>query len=70
MGKQVIMTDDDAPPLGAYSQGFRAGDFIFVTGCGPIGSDGKVKGETVAQAGHCHCRQHRKNSPSGRRISR
>jgi 2-iminobutanoate/2-iminopropanoate deaminase len=49
MPKHVIRTDDASPPLGAYSQGWRAGDFIFVTGCGPIGADGKVKGETVAE---------------------
>jgi 2-iminobutanoate/2-iminopropanoate deaminase len=49
MPKKVIRTDDAAPPLGAYSQGMRAGDFIFVTGCGPIGIDGTVSGETVAE---------------------
>jgi reactive intermediate/imine deaminase len=49
MSKTVIRTDDAAPPLGAYSQGIRAGDFIFVTGCGPIGTDGNVKGDTVAE---------------------
>ena len=49
MPKQVIRTDDAAPPLGAYSQGMRAGDFIFVTGCGPIGIDGTVTGDTVAE---------------------
>jgi reactive intermediate/imine deaminase len=49
MGKQVISTGEAGRPLGAYSQGYRAGDFVFVTGCGPIGPDGKVKGETVAE---------------------
>jgi len=47
MAKYVIQTDKGAPPLGAYSQGWRAGDFIFVTGTGPIGPDGKVKGATI-----------------------
>src|SRR4051812_5698006 len=49
MGKQVISTPDAGPPLGAYSQGMRAGDFIFVTGCGPIGVDGKLSGKTIEE---------------------
>ena len=49
MAKYVIQTDKGAPPLGAYSQGWRAGDFIFVTGTGPIGLDGKVKGATIQE---------------------
>ena len=49
MAKYVIQTDKGAPPLGAYSQGWRAGDFIFVTGTGPIGLDGKVKGTTIEE---------------------
>src|SRR5436305_9631230 len=36
MAKYVIQTRGSAPPQGAYSQGWRAGDFIFVTGTGPI----------------------------------
>jgi 2-iminobutanoate/2-iminopropanoate deaminase len=36
MSKHVIQTKQGAPPQGAYSQGWRAGDFIFVTGTGPI----------------------------------
>jgi len=50
MPKQVIRTDEAGPPLGAYSQGIRAGDFIFVTGCGPIAPEtGKLKGETIEE---------------------
>lgn len=49
MAKQLIITADGSPPLGAYSQGFRAGDFIYVSGTGPIGSDGKVHGETIEE---------------------
>jgi len=49
MAKYVIQTDKGASPLGAYSQGWRAGDFIFVTGTGPIGLDGKVKGATIEE---------------------
>ena len=49
MAKFVIRTEKGAPPVGAYSQGWQAGDFVFVTGTGPIGSDGKVKGETIEE---------------------
>jgi 2-iminobutanoate/2-iminopropanoate deaminase len=50
MGKQIITTSDAGPPLGAYSQGVRAGDFVFVTGCGPIASDtGALKGDTIEE---------------------
>ncbi len=49
MAKHVIQALDGAPPLGAYSHGWRAGDFIFVTGTGPIGADGKVVGDTIEE---------------------
>jgi reactive intermediate/imine deaminase len=48
MPKEVLTTDATRP-LGAYSQGWRAGDFIFVTGCGATDADGNLKGETVAE---------------------
>jgi 2-iminobutanoate/2-iminopropanoate deaminase len=35
MPKQPITTTSGAAPIGAYSQGIRAGDFIFVSGQGP-----------------------------------
>jgi 2-iminobutanoate/2-iminopropanoate deaminase len=49
MAKHVIQAADGAPPLGAYSHGWRAGGFIFVTGTGPIGPDGKVVGDTIEE---------------------
>lgn len=49
MTKQLIHSDEGSPALGAYSQGFRAGDFIFVSGTGPIGPDGQVHGTTVEE---------------------
>ena len=36
MVKQQISTTSGASPIGAYSQGIRAGDFIFVSGQGPL----------------------------------
>jgi 2-iminobutanoate/2-iminopropanoate deaminase len=50
MAKYVIQSKRGAPPLGAYSQGWRAGDFIFVTGSGPIDpATGKLVGDTIEQ---------------------
>jgi kynurenine formamidase len=49
ISKRVIRTDQGAPPLGAYSQAWRAGDFVFVSGTGPIGPDGKVEGNTIEE---------------------
>jgi 2-iminobutanoate/2-iminopropanoate deaminase len=53
MPKQIITTSEAGPPLGAYSQGVKAGDFIFVTGCGPISPEtGKLEGDDIeAQTG-------------------
>jgi 2-iminobutanoate/2-iminopropanoate deaminase len=36
LAKYVITSKRGAPPQGAYSQGWRAGDFVFVTGTGPV----------------------------------
>jgi 2-iminobutanoate/2-iminopropanoate deaminase len=48
MAKYVILSKRGAPPQGAYSQGWRAGDFIFVTGTGPIDPvSGNLVGDTI-----------------------
>ena len=50
MAKYVIQTKESAAPQGAYSQGWRAGDFIFVTGTGPLDpKTGKLAGESIEQ---------------------
>jgi 2-iminobutanoate/2-iminopropanoate deaminase len=50
MVKYAIQSERGAPPQGAYSQGWRAGDFIFVTGTGPINpATGKLVGNTIEQ---------------------
>lgn len=36
MPKQQIRTQSGAAPIGAYSQGIRVGDFLFVSGQGPL----------------------------------
>jgi len=48
MSKQQITTRSGASPIGAYSQGLRVGDFIFVSGQGPLDPvTGQIVGETV-----------------------
>ena len=50
MPKQQITTRTGAAPVGAYSQGLRAGDFIFVSGQGPLDPEtGKIVGETIEE---------------------
>jgi 2-iminobutanoate/2-iminopropanoate deaminase len=50
MAKYVIQTKQGAAPQGAYSQGWRAGDFIFVTGTGPVDAKtGELSGETIEE---------------------
>ena len=49
MPKQLLQAKGAAKPLGAYSQGWKAGGFIFVTGTGPIDADGKVVGTTIEE---------------------
>ena len=48
MTKHLIQSKRGAPPRGAYSQGWRAGDFIFVTGTGPIDPvSGQLVGDDI-----------------------
>jgi 2-iminobutanoate/2-iminopropanoate deaminase len=50
MSKQQITTRSGASPIGAYSQGLRAGDFIFVSGQGPLDPEtGQIVGNTVEE---------------------
>ena len=50
MARYVIQSKKGAPPRGAYSQGWRAGDFIFVTGTGPSDpASGAIVGDTIEQ---------------------
>jgi 2-iminobutanoate/2-iminopropanoate deaminase len=50
MPKQQITTTTGASPMGAYSQGLRAGDFVFVSGQGPIDpATGKIVGDTIEE---------------------
>jgi 2-iminobutanoate/2-iminopropanoate deaminase len=50
MSKQQITTKSGASPIGAYSQGLRVGDFIFVSGQGPLDpATGQVIGTTIEE---------------------
>jgi 2-iminobutanoate/2-iminopropanoate deaminase len=50
MSKRQITTSGGAAPIGAYSQGLRAGDFVFVSGQGPLDPrTGKVVGSTIEE---------------------
>lgn len=48
--KEIIKTDKAPAAVGPYSQGYRAGDFIFVAGQGPLDPQtGKVKGGPIEE---------------------
>ncbi len=48
--KKAINTDKVPAPWGPWSPGFRAGDFVFVGGQGPIDpKTGKLKGSTIQE---------------------
>jgi len=50
MPKQQLTTTTGAQPVGAYSQGLRAGDFVFVSGQGPLDpKTGKIVGDTIEE---------------------
>src|SRR5438270_12064856 len=50
MAKYLSQTKTGVAPQGAYSQGWRAGDFIFVTGTGPVDAKtGKLSGESIEE---------------------
>ncbi|HEY1332589.1 MAG TPA: RidA family protein [Actinomycetota bacterium] len=49
MPKQVIQAEDGAPPLGAYSLGWKAGGFVFTTGTVPIDKEGHLAGDTIEE---------------------
>jgi peptide/nickel transport system substrate-binding protein/2-iminobutanoate/2-iminopropanoate deaminase len=48
MGREPVRSHDAPPPSGSYSQGVRAGGFLFLSGQGPYDAAGNRVGETVA----------------------
>ncbi|WP_245835790.1 Rid family hydrolase [Virgibacillus ndiopensis] len=48
MLKEVIQTANAPKPSGPYSQGVKAGQFIFVSGMDGVHPDGELAGETIA----------------------
>ena len=49
MPRQPILSGDAPAPSGGYSQGIRAGDFLFLAGQGPYDAAGERVGETIAE---------------------
>ncbi len=50
MAKQELRSASSAPPMGAYSQGIRAGDFVYITGTAPVNPEtGTITATTVAE---------------------
>jgi len=50
MAKRKIETTSEPQPIGAYSQGMRVGDFIFVSGQGPFDpGSGELCGDTIEE---------------------
>lgn len=50
MPKQLIRTENAAAPTGAYSQGLRVGNLVFVAGCGPLDpKTGKIEEDTIEE---------------------
>jgi 2-iminobutanoate/2-iminopropanoate deaminase len=50
MTKKQVCTNAGAAPVGAYSQGLIAGDFLFVSGQGPLSPEtGKIVGDTIEE---------------------
>ena len=50
MTKKQVNAKNAAPPAGAYSPGLIAGDFVFVSGQGPLDpATGKIAGETIEE---------------------
>ncbi len=48
--REIIKTDKAPAAVGPYSQGYRAGDFIFVAGQGPLDPEtGKLQGDTIEE---------------------
>jgi reactive intermediate/imine deaminase len=48
MARTPVRTESAPAPSGTYSQGVRAGEFLYLSGQGPFDANGNRVGETVA----------------------
>ena len=48
MTRDAILSPEAPPPSGGYSQGIRAGGFLFLSGQGPYDEGGHRVGESIA----------------------
>jgi 2-iminobutanoate/2-iminopropanoate deaminase len=49
MPRQSVMAAGATAPQGPYSQAIRAGDFLFLSGEGPLDAEGNVVGSGIAE---------------------
>jgi len=49
MPREPVLSNEAPPPSGGYSQGIRAGGFLYLSGQGPYDSSGERAGTTVAE---------------------
>lgn len=49
MTKELINPTDGAPPIGPYSPGLRVGSMVFVSGQGPVNSEGEIVGTDISE---------------------
>lgn len=48
--KEIIKTDKAPAAIGPYSQGYKAGDLIFISGQGPLDPQtGRIQGDTIEE---------------------
>lgn len=52
MNRQIVHSAEAPAAIGPYSQGVKAGGFLFVSGQVPIGLDGHIASDDVAEQTH------------------
>ena len=69
--KEEIRVDHLNPPISHYTDATRFGDLLFISGCGPLDSEGKlVGGDDVAAQARATLENHRGDPRRSRRHLR